>query len=398
MDTRGHGPHRGTAVVKHDVKVVASGMAIAVWTEYSISNDMLSAADDFSLTVAPMTREIWQALAPDSEVQVFIDGTRVLSGFIDDRVRTASKDGGSLLRVSGRDRGGRLVDESMDLTTFSGLTLRDLAKRISAPWFDDVVFSNADNRTLVRGRKGRKAAAYGEPTPAQGILEKSKAPKKVEPGEQRWSVLAPFLEAAQLLAWSSADGKHLIVGKPNYQQEAQFSFLIPARDSLHPQLANVEDYERIDSVADRYSSIRVVGASRGNARDYGRSVTARTAVVTDGSGPDGTGKDFRHRKNLIIADDDIRNTADAEARARREMLLRNARGQVIKLTVPGHSQRYEHNAFPTLFAFDTIAEVIDEEIGERGRYLITDVEFTSSKSSGAMTRMTLVPEGTELTQ
>jgi prophage tail gpP-like protein len=415
---------------RHQVVIEVEGEQLAEVLDYAIENDMLSPADDFSLSVGPVTKKLRNAVAPDRQVRVLLDGTAVLTGFIDQRQRRKSRSEGSLLRVTGRDKGGRLVDESMPLMTFKGQSLESLAKEVAGPWFSEIRFSNAKNRALIRGPRPILASAWDEPeTPAEvadkkqllekygsrvrkdsngnlvvygksdapgGILEAGKAPRKVEPGETRWEVLRHFLEPARFLCWSTADGKALVLGVPNYQQTPQFQFFLPAdQNSSRRQYSNVIDWDWVDSVADRYSEIEVMGAARGKKQSYGTELRSRTSAF-DGPGPSGTGRDFKRRKKLIVADDDIKNPSDAKARANREMAQRDQTRTVLKVTVDGHGQRYNSSSREAIYAFDTIADVFDEELDEGARMYITAVEFAGSKGSGETTTLTMVPVGTEL--
>jgi len=366
------------------VAVMVEGQLIRDIVSYSVENDMLSPADGFQLSVAPLTRKLYELCKPDASVQIYINGTVVLSGFIDDRTRRGSRDAGNVLSVSGRDRGGRLVDESMALTTFRGLSLRALAEKISWPWFSKVSFSNAENRRRVRGKRAALAPVANEPV-IKLFNERTKTRRKVEPGEKRWDVLSYFLEPAQLLAWSNASGDTLIVGQPNYRQGTQYHFraLLPSTTSVFP--ANVEHWEVIDSSAERYTTITAMGAARGDGPTYSPSMLRNQATAKS--------KNLRRTKHLIVADDDIKNPQDAEDRAKREMRLRDAKGHVIKLTVSGHS--HELGKKRTLYAFDTMCQFVDELIGLSARYLIVSAEFTGARTA-QNTSLTLVPEGAEL--
>ncbi|KKK76364.1 hypothetical protein LCGC14_2864420, partial [marine sediment metagenome] len=277
------------------------------WQSYNIENDMLTPADGFSLTLAPASKAVFDLVPPDAEVEVRIDDTPILSGFIDERVVNVVKSGPTI-NISGRDRAGRMVDESADLQTFPRLDILELADRLARPTFPlGATLSNADNRDLVRGRRSGKAAAGAEPI----FSKSSEAPKKVEPGETRWDVLQQFLEPAELLAWAQANGEKLVIGLPKYNQGTQFRFFLAKSGSLRISETNVEDATITDSVANRYSKITVNGSSRGSARNYGTRVTKHTATILEGPQFDGTGKSFQTRKQLIIADDDVKNERDA---------------------------------------------------------------------------------------
>lgn len=377
---------------RHSVRVTfgehsetGAGLESDQVVEFEVASDMLELQDSWSITT-PLTRELWDLAPPDATVRIFVDDSQVLEGFIDDRERTIDKQGGSVMRLTGRDKGGRLVDESAELVTYAGLGIEDLARRLVAPWFPTVSLSNAQNRALVRGRGRRLANVSSEPA----IVTDRRMQRKVDPGDSVASVLSYFLERAELLGWSSANGREFIIGKPNYSQAPQFFFFQPAAGSRRAAEGNVLSVTYRESVGERYSEIRALGSSRGNADSYGPNVTKRAATAKSSA--------LLHRKRLIVVDDDIASAADAQKRADREMRLRDASGVQLELEVAGFGQALggDETTRPALYAFDTMARWEDEELGVRGDYLVTKTTLRRSKGGGETTTLNLVPRGTEL--
>lgn len=374
----------------HNISIEVGGYRVDHWTTYSIENNMLEPADAFSMEIAPVTRDLFELVPPDAKVIVMIDDIKVLTGYIDERIR-----GDDSIRITGRDRGGRLLDTTMPLQSFHGMSdLKRLAEAVIGSFLGEVVFSNAANRDKVRGPRAKKVAAYREPS---YVWDRGKAPKKVEPGETRWAVLEAWLQPAQLLAWSSADGTQLIIGHPNYEQPCQFAFFRPAPQSARAREGNVlPGYELITSVADRYSQITVVGASKGDGANYSSNVRKHRGIAKDGGEAFGAGASFQLQKTLLLSDDDVKSASDAEDRAEREMAIRDASGETIRFSVAGHSQQYDRASTPTLYACDLMCSFEDEEIAWKGNYLITSVRFNCSRDRGETTDITLVPDGTAL--
>lgn len=410
-----------------EISVRSGEFVINRWTTYSIDTDMLAPADGFNLTIAPVAAEVYDLVAPDAPVEIRVDDNPIITGIVDTRNATFARDG-TLINITGRDKVGRMVDSSAELQTFGTQDIRTLAQSLASPEFDTVAVSNDDNRRLLRGRRAGIAPTYGPPEgqegPAalaigplapedsgaagvlvvqniDGIFAPSKAPKKVEPGETRWQVLQQFLEPESLLAWSSASGQELIITTPNYNQGVQYRFFVPAAGSVRAREGNVIACSIHTSNAERYGTIRVTGSSKGNSKNYGKRVTKHTATVVsvrdgDGFHEDGA-SDFTSEKLLIVSDPDVKNEEDAGDRAQREILLRDAERLVVELEVEGHNQRRTAADGPALYAYDTLCDLHVEEIGLRGVFLITAVNFTVSKSGGEVTRMKMVPKGTPLT-
>lgn len=384
---------------QHKVTVRAGRRVIENWISYDIQQDMLTAADGFSLQLGPADPEgeefagVFAAVAPDTQVDVLLDDVTILSGYIDDRVGASTMDA-DVITISGRDRAGRLVDESMPLLSFSGLDLEQLALKIASPWFDRVDFSNATNRGLLRGKaRGAKGGrAYKEP----GVPRAARAYRKVEPGEKRWDVLEYFLHELELLAWSAGNGHSLVIGQPNYDQEPTYDFFHPRAGSARAAKGNVLSFTLTESVGERYSQVVAVGANVGNAVNYGEKTVKRRGVASNGPGLYGVGKDFQQRKVLLVADDSVKDDAQAKVHATREMAERDAQGYEIRVQVEGHAQELEGARAPTLYACDHMAMVESEVFGVKGLFLITSVRFTRDRQQGELTEIRMVPRGTLL--
>jgi len=423
----------------HEIHVIADRHRIPGWKDYTISVDMLQPADAFTMSVR-FTQEAWELLTLDQEITVCVDSTKILTGYIDEREKVSEPGGGTTIQISGRDKTGRLVDESSPLFQYGGLRLRELAERIvgirddADPIFESVTLTNTRNRSLLRNVRSRKAKEVQEPVlnsivgtfrplagtfgyeipeitvgPTQlrkierppiidpGIYTGRAAQKKVPPGTSRWGVLEGFLREARLLAWSTGDGKELFIGLPNYDQDLQYMFFEASAESTNRDETNCAIRIR-HSNAERYSRITAVGASKATGASYGSNVSKRMAVVFDNpeNTTDGTGISFRRRKALIVADDSIKNARDALERAEREKLERDANAVEVVVNAPGHSQQRAAGVEPSLFTVDTMARVIDEDTKTKADMLVTAVEYRQSRDEGTTTELRLVPRGTLL--
>lgn len=416
-------PYLSTVDDEHRVTVRAGSRTIENWNSYDVTSSMLEAADGFSLSLGPVDPvglgaharalalgeeefgETWDLLKPDAEVSILLDDVQIMNGFVDERTGSSSRNGDTM-QISGRDKCGRLLDESMELIDFKALTMEGLALKIIAPWLQKVDFSNAKNRALLMGlgRGAKGGRVFRDPSIVRGT---PRVYRKVEPGETRWGVLAYFMHENDLLAWGAADGHTLIIGEPNYHQEPSYRFFHARAGSSREHLGNCSSFSVRDSVADRYSQIFAMGASVGrpgaaySQGAYDPVIAAQRVLVkhrgfaADGLGPLGIGRDFQHGKVLIVPDDAIKNDKQAETRAIREMAERDANAHEITLTVYDHAQRIAGARAPTLYACDTIATVESEVFGIRGSYLITSVRFRRSREE-CTTEIRLVPSGTLL--
>ena len=365
------------------VEVVIDGRAIGGWSEYSVRTSMLDPADSFTLS-RPFDRDAWDLCQTDRPIRITINGVVFLTGFIDSG-KISAKAGE--LQLAGRDKVGRLVQESAPQISFDGLRLQAVIARVASPWFEAVALSNTRNRRVVRGR-GHKAAA------ADQVFVDVKAGTRLEPGQMRWAVIQDLADQVGALVWSAGDGSELVVGQPNYKQSPQYELRHYAPGA--GKTSTVKDLTIEESTADRYSRIILLGAGAGTDANYGRPVTSRSGEVKDNPATaDGEGLSFSAPKRLIIADHAVKSRQDAEGRVRREWNRRAMNAQIVSAVAEGHGQ-FRGGAYPTLFATDTAAYVQDEETGTQGLYHVVAVEFRCSRSSGAETTLTLLPRGTEL--
>ncbi len=347
----------------HDIAVIVGDKELSGWTSYQIDIGLDQPADAFTLR-GPLTPERHEAVALDADVQVTIDGRPVVTGLIDDIETPADE-----LVITGRDKVGRLVDESAPFTRFSRLTIRDLALALAKPHFDAITFANARNRLLIGGKQLR-----GQEPP---VFNRTDDPRKVSIGASKWDALAEVLDRAELLAWSSADGRELFVGKPNMSQGARYAFRLG-------KSATCSDINIRRSVRDRYEEVTVFASSpvaRGS-NAYGVN-TRRTATVRDDSG------DFRRPKRMVLVED-ARSIAEAKALARAAKAERDASALVVTV------QAWRHGQGGQLYAPDTVADVKHPKAGFRQPMYITRVTYNGTRGDESAT-VQLVPLGTRLT-
>ena len=345
---------------EHVVTFEVGGRALRTPLSYSLDVDLLQPADAFSLTF-PLDAQTWHSIALDAEVRISIDGVTVMHGLVDGLRDT----GDGTFTVEGRDRTGRLVDESVPGAGLS-VANHDLSEVITSlvePWYQGVTFSNATDRTLRRGR-GKKAQASKEP--ALTHKQRLATAQRIEAGTSRWEAVERILRPLQLLAWGSADGKTLVLARPQYDQAPQYEFFETLGAS------NVKRMNLSKSIASRYSLLEVSGSGRppgipappfiptfaGQKRPKYVNRN-RIGVVRDGPNEDGTGDDFIHPKRLFVVTEAL-NIAEAQIEAERLLARGHAEARQIELAAPGHGQWLDGASAPTLYAPDTVARIYKE--------------------------------------
>jgi prophage tail gpP-like protein len=362
---------------EHVVSLVVAGKEIRGWSAYDITTSMLEPVHTFSLEL-PFNRAAWELCKPDRRVRVRIDDVTVLDGFIDEREVADNEDD---LKVSGRNRAGRLMQESAPGIDFRGMDMVQLVTTVASPWYSYVSLTNTRNRRVLRG-KGKKARAGREPV----FVTTSKG-TRIEPGQTRMQVIEEVCQQSEILCWPSGDGYELIIGKPNYAQAPQFRFFMPAENSKRSRESNVQGMGYKESVGDRYSAIIVVGSGKGTDANYGAGVSARI-------GRDEDSHDFSEPKRLIL-EKAVRSSEEASAYARREMNRRNMQGKRVTVSAPLHGQIMA-GQYHTIFAPDLAVSVEDERTGLVGQFHIVGCTYRSSRGGGEETTLEFVPRGQEL--
>lgn len=391
-------------VPSHTISVLINGNEISGWSTYNFEESITELANTFSMTI-PFRREVWDLCKPDRTIQILIDGVPKLNGFIDDR---DVPDGEEVVTISGRDRSGRLVQDCAPGVSFAGLGIIDITRKLIEPWGFTASFTNDRNRAITLGH-GRKAKGHRKSTANrftgkarqlrgsdEALRLNSRVGTQIEPGQTRAMVLTTLAAQAGYLIFPSSDGKEIIVGEPDYDQDIQFTFFYPKAGSARIDESSCTGMGIKDSVGDRYSRVIVVGAGSGTDANYGKSVASRYGEARDNEDdPEGIGDDFTAPKRLILSRS-VQSNADAKEIADREMARRDAQGHVLTVRAPGHGQIYGGET-PTLFAPDTLALCEDERTGTAGIYLITKCSFQSGRT-GEETILTLVKSGSQLTQ
>lgn len=371
-------PRDGTNA--HRVTVVIGGKQIDGWLDYEIACSMIEPVDGFQLS-RPFDRAAWRLLELDAEVQIAIDGVVMIRGFIDDIAKSAKA---GTLEIAGRDRAGRLVQESIPAVTgFDGLDLVNAVKKAAAPWFTSITLSDARNRTVRRGA-GNRAAAGAEPAffKVKGRLDEEHT-GEMDPGQTRWALIEQLCSSVGVLCWSSADGRELVIGEPNYNQAPQYLFCHGAHRST------VKDMRYRRSCREMYAQIEVISSMRD-----GDEVGTYRGTHNDGPNADGTGETFKLPKRLVVSQASLQSHAEAGRAAVREAKRRAFNLRQLSVAAPFHGQVVA-GTIATLFSPNTIARVIDEDIDLDELWLAHACTFRGRRTEGETADLMLVPRETE---
>lgn len=390
------------------------GRAVDKWLAYKFNSHFLTPTDGFSLEVAAASLDpvFETGLVTGARVQLRVGGCTQATGFIDSIERSASRDGGTIWAIEGRDLLGQAVDAGVDPRWQFKETenLSDLLKRIYEPygWSEDsqfIVDASADQQ-IKTGRPAKKRPSLAKHP------RKSKLPQlRPNPNEGAHEFASRVAKRFGLTIWPSADGQTLIVGKPYFEQEPTFRLI---RRRFASRENNILSGSARYDLSDQPSVIIADGTSGGGT--FGKSrikcIAVNPAVWSDQDAlakiaaehktakqllfltQDGAPMAFTPQRNprakpLYLHDENSKTIEQLEEFTRREMMARVCKSMTWRGTVAGHGQ-YDGGGNMVPWAVDTVVDMQDEVAGVTEPMWVLSRTFSKSRSGGTTTELELI--------
>lgn len=334
------------------VSLLIGGLAHQQWEAYEIDSDLLIPADAWHCTIAGVNNVLPSNVVAGAQVAVKVGNDLVLTGRIDTITQSIRK-GSRQFQLSGRDMAAQLVDCSAPIFVRKMATLKEIITSIVRP----LGISKIRLQT----------------TASTGIREKI----NVEPGDTAWEVLRNAAEAEGLWPWFDPDGT-LVVGGPDYSTPPVAVLYSHAAGS------NIESIRRTDNVAERFSSITVLGQTHATAAEGGKHNLK--GVATD------TGITWSRPK--IVIDHETDTTLLCQERAAKLMGDSRLKGFELKIAVTGH--RINAPGEPgdgQLWQPGQRVRVASDLMGIDAVYFIMGRKFLRSRGYGTTTELTLKEDG-----
>jgi prophage tail gpP-like protein len=350
------------------VAVLVGGKAHEEWESYEIDSDLLTPADAWRVRLglppdSSGDSAIPEDVAPGAACQVRVGADLVMTGRIDDvRIRLDKRS--HSLEILGRDGAATLLDCSAPLMGGRKLGLEEIIAKVVRPLGLKKIRIDAD-KAVTRQREKIN----------------------VEPGDTAWDTLAHAAEANGLWPWFEPDGT-LVVGGPDYSDATNPPVAVLV---LNPRKAgepngtgetNVESMERRESVAERYSTITVLGQTHGTEDEGGKHGLKSSAVDPDLEG--------RWPRRKIVTDYEADSVAVCRSRAQKLLADSRLKGFELRVEVQGH--RINAPSMPghgKLWTPGQRALVFAPPIGLVGTYFLMGRTFALSRTSGTTTRLSL---------
>lgn len=407
------------AKIPVDGKMVEQRFSINNFVEYEFNSNFLTPTDGFSFTVegSTLTNEQRLSIRPGSEVTLSLNGIVQACGYIDSLTVGADRSGGTVFCIEGRDKLAQAIDSCADPTrTFkSGETLAGVLSELFAPFgwgsADAFVLDNDANRDARSNVLGQRRSNGSASTSRRRRRTKRKAKKltsyqlhqlKPYPREGVHEFASRITQRQGLWIWPSADGRKLIVSRPDFDQVPLYEL----RRS-HDGTSNVLSGDvKIDNT-DQPTIIVADGFSGGG--DFGRSpmkaYAVNTAVYTDD--PEFLNIEKRvpgavriktysfaspvyipKNRVLYLHDNDSQTPEHLEFFLRRELALLQRRGLTAHYTVRGHGQNTPDGYVP--WSIDTTVDVFDDVAWFKDTLYVVGRTFRKSRSTGTTTTLELI--------
>lgn len=203
---------------------------------------------------------------------------------------------------------------------------------------------------------------------------------KVQTTETVFGAVDRHLRRHGLLHWDGPDGR-IVVAAPDDTQDPVYA--LRSRRRPNAQGNNICDISRSFDVTGAPTILGMFGKTGGKG-----FTKAKTGQVV--FNPELIAAGFSRK--IVIIDESLKNGAQTEHRARRELSQRSRGLERIQVTVDGLQYREGGRLLP--WTPDTTVDVIADQIGGAlGVYYIESVVFTRNAAQGDSTQLTLVQRG-----
>jgi prophage tail gpP-like protein len=239
----------------------------------------------------------------------------------------------------------------------------------------DFIFQANVAREILTGR-----SSPGRAAPEVRNMREDEA--RPHPPETVYQFVDRHLSRFGLIMWDAADGR-IIVGTPDDAQRPLYQ--MTARRRPNSQANNLLSATKTEDFEEVPRDLWVFGV--GGGKDQELAVVKFVALddTLFGSSP-------RLFRSATIIDNDIRTQAQAEARARREMMRRSLQKDSWVLETDGFHHWDGSETLP--YVVDTVADVqVDIAGGSSGAYLVYQVAMACNAQDGQRTRLTACGKG-----
>lgn len=355
-------------------------------TQYEICTSLLSPSiARFELG----DESTWQDLRPlidiGSRMIVSVNGWSRIKGRLLTRNLAVTAPSGATVQVQVRtllaDAMFTVVDTKIGV---KNVTLEDLIVAAFSRTIDgktngitkaDFVFEANVVRDVLTGRSSAKVAA-----PEVHTLREEEA--RPHAGETVYAFVDRHLSRFGLLMWDAPDGR-IIIGKPDDTQNPIYR--MTARKGAASRGNNLLSATKVEDFEEVPRELWVFGV--GGGKDLPKSRVKFVQLDTTLAAVD----PILHRAAIVV-DESIHTQAQAEARARREMMRRSLQKDSWTLETDGFAYWSGSESYP--YIIDAVADVqVDVAGGASGAYLIYEHAMRGNAQEGHKSSLVAAARG-----
>ncbi|MCA9667383.1 MAG: hypothetical protein KC503_17405 [Myxococcales bacterium] len=398
-------------MARSEVRLFVDGNELQA-SEWSIESDLLQPADAFEVTVPnPQGRLSYLADLMLPGCSVLVDDTVQMTGYVDSVTQDGQPGTGNVLRFSGRDAFGQLVDCAAAPQSLANHDVLMMAIKLAGAFVPDWIVDNEANRLkLQRARRqyariakevkddaltfraDNLSPSFAETAKSVSRLNQKRLaiakanlaairatvfPRvKIEPGESIMDVLTKAAKKTGMLVWLAADGTG-VIAKPHYDQAAQYEIHLHKPSSPLKDRNNVKGYSHTHTHNTRYQTWRQLGWSPNTKSTAGQG-SRHAVTITD--------SDITLPR-LKIFPRSTQSRKHAKKTIRREYERSLFDAVQLSYTVEGHTQN------GLLWQIDTLCSVDDTVTGHQDTYYVTRRRFSGSLSGSQVTEVSLRRKG-----
>ena len=330
-----------------------SGLVHEGWESVRITRGLDRAASDFSLVVTEKVpgQAAPPKIVPGAACELFADGERVITGYIDDVNIQYSSDSRTL-SFNGRSKTGDLVDCSAvnEPGQWSNVTLQKIA--------DDIA-----------GEYGVKVSVSGETDPFTTF--------RLQPAERAFDAIERVARMRAMMVTDDPTGR-LIITRAGSERSATQILCKPGNPKN-----NVLEGSAMFSHRDRYSKYVVKSQSSGSDDLYGADAAQATASATDSG--------ITRSRTLILQAETESQTGSARDRAEFDAGVREGKSLKINYRMRGWRQ-----ADGKLWKPNIIVSVDDDMARVKGDFLVSEVTLSLNQSGQTVSLNVVPPEAYKL--
>lgn len=361
------------------VEVLFDGASFGLITDLTLTDSFLDPCQTMTASIsADETRfNIVGSVRPGGAFKVLVNGAPQCSGIVDSVEIASSHDGGRIVSVTGRDLLSQMVDGNADprIAMSTSMPFDEFCQKA----FDHFGFKDV---TIFEEYGPSRDLALGRAVKTKGTASKRRRkfkdpadflrPKANEGGWQ-W-----FVRIAHRLgyhAWATPDGKGIVVGTPDYEQEPAYRLTSKRSQGLQGLGAanNVKTARARLDITGLPSHVYVQGKSTksGEAKSFiGFAKNPKAPVF----------------KPFFVVDEDSSTQAHCDAYARLILSRAQRNAQTYEATLRGLSDPETKRVYNV----DTVAMVLDENCGVDGKMWVEQRTLRHSRA-GQETSLKLIP-------